>query len=241
MSFDDNLSAKTEPFDSFWEAPDDIEKGFDTFGKFYRRNYLKHIPNDKNIKILVISCGAGYLVNLMKKIGYLNILGIDSKSQKIDYAKKRKLNCRTERAGAFLEKNGEIFDLIFLEQEINHLTKTEILEFLQLCFKNMAEGGTLILHSLNGANPITGSEALAQNIDHYNTFTEYSLTQVLGHSGFSNIRGFPLNLYIFYENPANYVGMALNTLLNLIFKLSFVFYGKENKIFTKKIAAVCKK
>ena len=97
------------------------------------------------------------------------------------------------------------------------------------------------MHSLNGANPITGSEALAQNFDHYNTFTEYSLRQILEYSNFQEIEVIPLVLYVFYENPLNYIGLFVDTLLNLFFRLCFIFYGKENKLFSKKIAAICKK
>ena len=150
------------------------------------------------------------------------------------------LNCKVANAFPFLTENKTAFDLIFAEQEINHLTKDEILVFLNLCRKNLREGGALIVHSLNGANPLTGSEALAQNFNHFNTFTEYSLRQVLVHAGFKDIQVFPLNLYIFYENPVNYIGMALNTLLNVVFRIGFIFYGKENKIFSKKFAAVCR-
>ena len=46
------LTAKIEPFDSFWEAPENVEKGFDTFGKFYRSNYLKHLPKNRDANIL---------------------------------------------------------------------------------------------------------------------------------------------------------------------------------------------
>jgi hypothetical protein len=99
----------------------------------------------------------------------------------------------------------------------------------------------LILQSLKGANPLTGSEALAQNFNHFNTFTDYSLKQILKYSRFSEIKVFPLNLYIFYENPVNYIGLILNSVLNVLFRLGFIFYGKENKIFSKKIAAVSKK
>ncbi len=99
----------------------------------------------------------------------------------------------------------------------------------------------LFLHSLNGANPITGGEALSQNFNHFNTFTEYSLRQILGYTGFEEIKVFPLKLYIFYENPLNYIGLFLDALLNLFFRLSFIFYGKANKIFGKKIAAIAEK
>ncbi len=188
-----------------------------------------------------MSCGPGYFVNLLKKEGYTEILGIDSDSEKVKYAKDRGLNCIAADAFAFLGKNEKSYDAIFAEQEINHLTKEEILEFLTLCRNNLREGGTLIVHSLNGANPITGSEALAQNYDHYNTFTEYSLRQVLELSNFDEIRVIPLKLFVFYNNPLNYVGMILDKLMTLLFRYSFKFYGKSNKIFTKKIAGICRK
>ena len=140
-----------------------------------------------------------------------------------------------------MEKNRKSYDAIIAEQEINHLTKEEIIKFLRLCWNNLREGGTLVVHSLNGANPITGAEALGQNFDHYNTFTEYSLRQILEYAHFDDIEVIPLKLFVFYTNPANYVGIFLDKLLTFAFKLSFKFYGKSNRIFTKKIAAICRK
>jgi SAM-dependent methyltransferase len=241
MSTETELAAKIEPFDTFWEAPENIEKGYSSFGKFYKRNYLSYLPKNKNVSLLVISCGPGYFLNLLKTEGYENVFGIDSDPEKVRYAKSRGLNCASEHAFAFLKTNKNPIDTIFVEQEINHLTKDEIMLFLNLCRDNLKDKGTLIVHSLNGANPITGSEALAQNYDHYNTFTEYSLRQILQYCNFKEIKIFPLNLYIFYENPLNYLGIFFDVLLNLFFRLSFTFYGKENKIFSKKIAASCKK
>ena len=40
------LTAKIEPFDSFWEAPDDIESGYHSFYLFYKDNYLKYLPEN---------------------------------------------------------------------------------------------------------------------------------------------------------------------------------------------------
>jgi SAM-dependent methyltransferase len=235
------LTAKIEPFDSFWEAPENIEKGYSSFAKFYKSNYLKYVPPQKQSRILVISCGPGYFVNVLVQEGYTNVLGIDSFEEKVKYAQQRNLNCRTEQAFPFLQANQESYDLIFCEQELNHLTKEEMLVFLKLCWDNLEEHGILIVHGLNGANPITGAEALAQNFDHYNTFTEYALRQVLRHSSFEGITVIPLNLYVFYRNPLNYVLMGIDTVYTLFFKFSFSLYGKSNRIFTKKIAAICRK
>ena len=99
----------------------------------------------------------------------------------------------------------------------------------------------LIVHTLNGANPITGAEALAQNFDHYNSFTEYSLRQILKHCGYVNVRVLPLHLYVFRTNPFNYVAWALSSILHYTFRLAFILYGKSNKLWTKKIAAIAQK
>ena len=236
-----NLTAMMEPFDSFWEAPEDIEKGFSTFSKFYKANYLKYIPENMESSILALSCGPGYFVSLLKGKGYTNVLGIDSDPEKVKYTETRGLNCQVENGFDFLEKNQKQFDVIIAEQEVNHLTIEEMFTFLKLCKQNLKKDGILIVHSLNGANPITGTESLAQNIDHYNTLTEYSLKQIMEYADFKEIKIIPLNLYVFYNNPFNYVAIFLERLNTLIFKFNFKLYGKSNKIFTKKIAGICKK
>ncbi len=236
-----DLTGKIEPFDSFWEGPEDIEKGYRTVYEFYRRNYLRYIPADLEAPILVISCGPGYFVDMLVRHGYRNVIGIDSDPEKVKHALRRNLDCRDERAFPFLEQCKESFGTIFCEQELNHLTKSEILVLLRLCHERLKPGGTLIVHALNGANPITGSEALAQNFDHYNSFTEISLRQILEHTHFGETRVIALNLYVFYTNPFNWVAWGASALLSFFFRAAFVLYGKSNRIFTKKIAAIATK
>jgi SAM-dependent methyltransferase len=235
------MTAKIEPFDSFWEGPENVEKGYKPFYQFYKCNYLRFFPTNKQARILVISCGPGYLVNLLVDQLYTNVLGIDSDPDKIRYAVQRNLPCRAERAVLHLQRAQDVYDVIFCEQELNHMTKEEMLLFLCLCRKALKKDGRLIVHGLNGANPITGAEALAQNFDHYNTFTEYTLRQVLGYCGFGQITVIPLNLYVFYKNPLNYVLIALDKLYSLFFTFSFMLYGKNNRVWTKKLGAVCRK
>jgi 2-polyprenyl-3-methyl-5-hydroxy-6-metoxy-1,4-benzoquinol methylase len=177
-------------------------------------------------------------VNLLRDLGYTNVLGIDSFPDKIAYAQKRSLNCRVAYAFDYLEDCADAsHDLIFVEQELNHLTKPEILDFLALCWRKLRPGGRLVCFALNGANPITGAEALAQNFDHQNTFTEYTFRQVLEYSRFENVEVFDLNLYVFYSNPFNYVAMAAAWTLKALFRACYILYGKNNKLFSKKIAA----
>jgi len=233
-----SLSARMERFDSFWEGPEDVEKGYRTLGQFYRVNYLKAVPGDRALRILVISCGPGYFVNLLRNEGYTNVLGIDSHPEKIAHALRHGLNCKAETAFEYLQNLKEPYDVVICEQELNHLTKDEMVAFLRLVWSKLSNGGTLICHGLNGANPLVGAETLAQNFDHFNTFTAYSIRQVLEYTGFKDIRVFGLHLYVFYKNPMNYVAWAVSSALSVLFRGLFVMYGKSNRIFTKKIAAV---
>lgn len=231
------LTARMEPFDSFWEAPDDVESGYRRFGRFYTANYLHLMPEDRDARILVVSCGPGYFVNLLSEHGYRRVTGIDSFSEKVEWARGRGLDCRVERGFAFLRAS-EPWDVVFCEQELNHLTKDEILAFLGLCRARLRPGGRLVVHSINGAHPFVASEARAGNFDHYNSFTEYSLRQVLEHAGFRDVRVFPLRLFVFWKNPLNYVGLAATFLNDLFFRLQYALVGKSARIYTKKIGAV---
>ncbi|HXK61033.1 MAG TPA: class I SAM-dependent methyltransferase [Acidobacteriota bacterium] len=235
------LSARLEPFDSYWQAPEDVEAGYKSFSQYYKHNFLPHLPANKEAPILVVSCGPGYLVEMLNQQGYRQVLGIDSDGDKIAHAKKRNLNCIVARAFSFLHRNNTRFQAIICEQELNHLTIDEMILFLRLCRRNLDEDGVLVVYGLNGANPIVGAENLAHNIDHFSTFTEYSLTQVLTLAGFDRIKLFPLKLYVFWKNPLNYVGLLATGFLSLCFRVCFALYGKKVKILTKKIAAVCRK
>ena len=98
--------------------------------------------------------------------------------------------------------------MVICEQELNHLTKREIPEFLRSSASAPAPGRDADRARAERGQPDFGAEALAQNFDHYNTFTEYSLRQVLAYVGFERIRGSGLHLYVFYKNPMNYVAWA---------------------------------
>ena len=236
----DSLSARIEPFDSYWQAPDDVAAGYKSFAAYYRHNYLHHLPEDKNASILVISCGPGYLLDLLKTEGFTNVFGVDSDESKIAFAMNRDLNCKVARAFEFLQgQDTGQFDIIVPEQELSHLTHDETIRFLMLCRKKLCEGGKLISYTLNGANPFVGAENLAHNIDHFYTVTEYSYRQLLDLTGFRDIHIYPLKLYVFWKNPLNYVGLIATKILELVLRGIFALYGKKVTVLSKKILATC--
>ena len=233
------LAARLEPFDSYWQAPADVDSGYKSFNAYYRANYLPHTPADRDAKILVVSCGPGYLVDLLIQCGYRNVLGIDSDAAKVEHAKRRQLPCEATDVFPFLSRHqsGE-YDCIVPEQELNHLTLDETIAFLGMCRAALRPGGRGIVYAMNGANPLVGSENLAHNIDHFYNLTEYSIAQILQLAGFTHIKPFALKLYVFWKNPFNYVGLAITGALELCMRIIFRLYGKKVSIVSKKIAAV---
>jgi len=234
----ERLAARLEPFDSYWQAPKDVEKGFTSFTAYYRANYLGHMPADRQARILVISCGPGYLVKMLRDCGYGAVLGIDSDAAKVEVARRRQLPCEVARAFEFLADKRSEYDVIIPEQELNHLTLDETVEFLTLCRQALRPGGRVVVYAMNGANPMVGSENLSHNIDHFYNVTEHSLGQILQLAGFGAVRPFALKLYVFWKNPLNYVGLAVTATLEAVFRVLFMLYGKKVKILSKKVAAV---
>jgi SAM-dependent methyltransferase len=236
------LAARLEPFDSYWQAPADVERGYKSFSAYYRANYLSRIPANRDAKILVISCGPGYLVNLLVECGYRNVVGIDSDAAKVENARRHQLPCEVAEVFPFLARRqtGE-YDCIIPEQELNHLTLEETIAFLQLCRAALRPGGRVIVYAMNGANPLVGSENLAHNIDHFYNLTEYSIGQVLQLGGFEKIEPFALKLYVFWKNPFNYVGLFITSFLELCMRIVFKLYGKKVTILSKKIAALAER
>jgi 2-polyprenyl-3-methyl-5-hydroxy-6-metoxy-1,4-benzoquinol methylase len=235
------LAARLEPFDSYWQAPKDVEGGFKSFTAYYKANYLPHLPANREAKILVVSCGPGYLLNALAEAGYRNVVGIDSDPAKVAYGQKRGLACEAAAAFPYLERQHGEYDVIIPEQELNHLTIEETIDFLRLCHGALKPGGRVIVYAMNGANPFVGSENLSHNIDHFYNVTEYSLTQLLQLGGFTDVRPFALKLYVFWKNPLNYVGLAVTTLLEATMRAIFLLYGKKVRVLSKKVAAVASK
>jgi 2-polyprenyl-3-methyl-5-hydroxy-6-metoxy-1,4-benzoquinol methylase len=232
------LAARLEPFDSYWQAPADIESGYSSFAAYYRANYLSYLPADKSARILVVSCGPGYLVNVLAEAGYKSVMGIDSDPAKVEHARRRNLPCEAAEAFPYLEGSRGQFDVIIPEQELNHLTHEETIEFLSLCHAALRPGGRIIVYAMNGANPFVGAENLAHNIDHFYIVTEYSLGQLLQLGGFRDIKPFALKLYVFWKNPLNYVGLAVTSVLEFGMRVLFRMYGKKVSVLSKKVAAV---
>src|SRR5246127_4800955 len=111
------LASRVEPFDSYWQAPKDAEKGFNSFAAYYRSNYLPWMPGERGARVLVISCGPGYLLKMLQDHGYSVVVGIDSYAGKIPSAQHKALPCEGRHAFESPDSHTGQFDVIVPEQE----------------------------------------------------------------------------------------------------------------------------
>ncbi len=229
------------PFSTFCEGPEDIEKGYHLFYLFHRRNYSKRIPKFKDSEILIVSCGVGYFQHFLNKLGYQNVKGIDSDPQKVEYGRKKGFVSECIDCFEYLEKTECKYDLIFAEQEVNHLTRDELIYFLNLCHLALKPKGKLIINAANCANPIISTEYLGNNIDHYTNITENSLKQYFSFTKFGVIEIFPHDFYVLWTNPLNYIARFFTGAVHILLRIIFKLYGKKNVIFTKRLGAAAVK
>jgi 2-polyprenyl-3-methyl-5-hydroxy-6-metoxy-1,4-benzoquinol methylase len=210
--------------------------------KYFKKNYLRHLPLDKNKKILDVGCGMGHFLSFLDSEEYKNNLGIDISEENIEFCKKNKFNVELSDIFYWLKNTTDTYDVIIMNDIVEHLEKPEIFNLLTLIMERLASGGRLIVKAPNASNPIMASSSRYVDFTHELLFTEESLSQVLKISGFKQIKIYPQNLYVFEYNPINYLARIFNFVLNGIFRLLFCFYGrKTTKIFTKNLIAVADK
>lgn len=232
------LTARAEPFDTYWQGSRNLPKDFRAFKQYYDANYLPRLSPDRDSRIVVTSCGPGYLVSALVAAGYHNVIGIDADPEKIKHALHRSLPCTVASAFEYLEAHPGCFDVIVPEQELNHLTLDETVEFLAVCRRALRPGGQLLAYAINGANPLVAPEHISHNIDHFYNVTEYSFTQLLQVAGFTQIQPFACQLYVFRKSPLNWAGWAVTTLLEWTMRLIYRLYGERVSILSKRIGAV---
>ncbi|KAB2945331.1 MAG: Ubiquinone biosynthesis O-methyltransferase [Candidatus Methanoperedens nitroreducens] len=222
----------------FQAAHENEYNEFKTYHKYFKINYSKHLNEDKKLKILDIGSGMGHFLYFLEKEGYKNNLGIDISNENIEFCKNKGFHVEYIDAFDFLEKNIEPFDVIVMNDIIEHFDKNEIVQILNLINNNLCDNGKVIVKTLNSSNPFLANSGRYIDFTHEISFTEESLSQILKVCSFEDVKVYPQDIYIFYTNPLNYIAKYFSKFMNLTFRIIFLMYGRKTKIFTKSIIAV---
>lgn len=219
-----------------------MKKEFELHSRYFKKNYLKYMPKDKNKSILDLGCGMGHFLYFCQECGYKNCIGIDASKENIDFISRRG-TVRVYHSSIidFLNDKEECFDVIILNDVIEHLTKEEIFAVLDAVMKAMRKGGVFIVKTPNMANPFVSTAGRYIDITHEVGFTEASMRQVLRATGFKNIDIVGTDVYVL--NPIiSIIAKVLSKIINLFLYILSALYGRTSlKIFEKDILAVAYK
>ncbi|MBW2662562.1 MAG: class I SAM-dependent methyltransferase [Deltaproteobacteria bacterium] len=220
------------------------KENHEIMSRYFAKNYLRHLGK-KTSQVLEIGCGLGSFLYFLQQYGFVNYSAIDLSeecvSSCIDMGLGSQANLERADAFDFLKNSPKKFDVIVMNDVIEHIEKEKIVEMLKLIYVSLADGGRLIIKVVNSSNPVTGASSRYIDFTHTICFTQESLSQVLRLGGFSSFQVLPQDIWVF--NPiVNGIGKLLQGGVNLLFRGLFLLYGrKSTTIFTKDIIVVAQK
>jgi len=174
-----------------WHA--DTEEHIHKMNGLYSKIITAHFPPDKNISILDIGCGMGFLMLALKESGYHFINGIDIDEQQVISCKQKGLDVTlVDDTIAFLKENTGKYDLITAFDVLEHIPASTQINFVKTIYGSLKPGGIFIA-TVPNANSVLASRNRYIDHTHHVLFTEVSLDFVLYNGGFREIEIKPLD------------------------------------------------
>lgn len=151
---------------------------------YYLRGWL---PADRKAVIADVACGGGKLLYLYQRLGYENFMGVDISPEQVKLARQIAPQVVEADVLNWLEENPNTFHLITGFDIVEHLEKSEVLHFLDACYKALKPGGRLVLQTPNAESP-WGSMQRYGDFTHEVGFTPTLLERLLRLSNFQMIQ-----------------------------------------------------
>lgn len=154
---------------------------------YYQKIIDKYLPSNKEITIVDLACGHGSLVYCLKEMGYDHTKGVDVSPEQVALAHRfglTEVECSTMHD--FLEARYDLFDVVFMMDILEHLTRGEFFDLLDKVYSSIREKGMLIAHVPNGEG-LFGMRVRYGDMTHETCFTQRSISQGLRAVGFKKI------------------------------------------------------
>lgn len=168
-------------------APTLIE-GLSIREPFYKNIIAKYFPPNKDSKIIEIGCGYGAFQYIIKQAGYTNSIGIDASDEQVSEAKRLGIkNVHLADIGDYLrETKDNSFDVLIAIDVIEHFTKEELSDLIDMFYRVLKKDGIIITHQPN-AEGIFSNSIIYGDFTHELAFTRSSISQIFYSSGFKEI------------------------------------------------------
>ena len=209
----------------------------------YEKDYGPFLPTAKEAAMLDIGCGMGELIGFLRSKGYKNVSGVDVSEEMVEFCRAAGLSCveTVTDLSAFLAKRAGAYELITLNDTIEHFPKGETVAMLKAIRGALKEDGRLLVRTGNFSTP-GGMYLRYKDFTHETGYTELSLEQVLRVAGFSEVtvQG---NAYTLTPNPLSAVRLVTLKLWFLVLRAIYTLeLGCDRpRIYSKLLIAACKK
>ena len=142
----------------------------------------------KTSRIFDMGCGSGSLLKGLKEAGYSNLIGMDLSEEQVNMAHEFGVSeVVLGDAMQFFRSSEEQFDVITGMDIIEHFTKDELVELLQLIQSKLKKGGMAIFRTPNMDAPIATAFAIG-DFTHENYLNASSAEQVMLSCGFGDVK-----------------------------------------------------
>jgi 2-polyprenyl-3-methyl-5-hydroxy-6-metoxy-1,4-benzoquinol methylase len=211
--------------------------------RFFEGDYGAFLPKDKEAVILDIGCGRGEFITYLNSKGYTKVSGVDASVEMVDFCKKNGIvNVSViDDLKHYLLQHIETFDLITLNDTIEHFPKQEAVDILKAIKSSLKNGGLLLVRTGNFST-LGGAYLRYKDFTHEIAYTEFSLEQTLRLGGFDNIK-IVGNKYYMIPKIWSILRIILLRFWFLILKIIYLIeLGSDRpKIYSKLLIAICKK
>lgn len=160
---------------------------YDLFARVARKRFYGIIPDSKSARIIDLACGAGHFLYYLQKEGYTNTRGIDLSKEQLGMASQMGVkNIDHMDLFDFLPAHPQCFDMVVANDIIEHLSKDEVITFLDHIHRSLVPGGHVLICTIN-AQSLFGAGAVYVDFTHEQGFTATSLAQALRICNFENV------------------------------------------------------
>lgn len=186
-----------QAFDSYFnsmfrQANTFSDKEYDSMGLSFKINHGRYLPKNRDAAILDLGCGAGHFLHFLRSEGYTNVSGVDVSPQQVDFCREKGFKNVTHADGReYLNSHPETFDAVIANDIVEHLPKSDVIEFLKSAYSSLKPSGLLVLKTPNMGNP-AALYSRYFDFTHETGYTEKSIYQILFLAGFTEISVHPV-------------------------------------------------
>jgi len=201
------------------------------------KHYGRLLPTKRDARILDVGCGRGGLVYWLQQRGYRNASGIDLSAEQVNTARGLGIpNVQQADVAEYLAGRRGHYDALIMRDVLEHFTRDEIVELLEICRSAIRPGGALIVQVPNAESPFFGRIRYG-DFTHELAFSSSSLTQLFNVLGFEDPRVYPTEPAI--AGVRSLLRSVLWTGVKAFYRLLlFAELGRGHWIFTQGLIAV---